>query len=257
MDHWTEKFFLKKPELWLHFLDRGWRHSGIAVRGILKILKRHGVEHGKLLEIACGNGRICIPIAKKGYDVIGVDISALYIEDAKRHAIKNKVKVRFIRGDMRKLDRLVRGRFDAILSIWTSIGYHDKKTDEKLFRMVARHLRRNGLFLIFNTMSQEYLLNHYCGSMFNETDKYLVLHKDNRFDRYQSINEEKWVFYEKTGKDLKYVDELELKLRIYSLSEIVEMAEDSGLRFVEAYDNLKNLLPAGSDSVINIVLRKK
>jgi hypothetical protein len=151
----------------------------------------------------------------------------------------------------------VRGKFDAILSIWTSIGYYDKKTDQRLFRMVAQHLRRNGLFLVFNTMSQEYLLNHYCSSMFNETDKYLVLHKDNRFDRYHSINTEKWIFYEKKGADLKYVDQLELKLRIYSLAEIVEMAEAAGLEFVEAYGNVRDLTPARPDSVINIVLRKK
>jgi len=257
MRHWTDKFFVEKSELWKHFLDRGWEYSGIAVRAILRILRKHDITGGKFLELACGNGRICIPIAKKGYDVTGVDIGALYIRDAEQRAIRNNVKVRFICGDIRKLDRLVRGKFDVILSIWTSIGYYDKRTDQRLFRMVAQHLRKKGLFLIFNTMSQEYLLNHYCSSMFNETDKYLVLHKDNRFDRYHSVNTEKWVFYEKNGRDLKYIDELDLKLRIYSLAEIVEMAEAAGLELVEAYSNVRELTPARPDSVINIVLRKK
>jgi hypothetical protein len=93
--------------------------------------------------------------------------------------------------------------------------------------------------------------------MFNETDKYLVLHKDNRFDRYHSTNTDRWVFYEKNGKDLKYIDELDLKLRIYSLAEIVEMAEAAGLELVEAYSNVRELTPARSDSVINMVFRKR
>jgi hypothetical protein len=118
-------------------------------------------------------------------------------------------------------------------------------------------MKKKGLFLVLNTMSQEYLMNHYCTSLFNETDKYVVLHRDNKFDRFHSVNKEKWVFYEKTGKNLEFVDELELSLRIYSLAEMVEMAEDAGLRFVEAYDNVRTLTPARPDSVINIVFRKK
>lgn len=257
MSHWTENFFIKKPELWKHFLDRGWKRSRITTRAILRILKKHGITKGKFLEVGCGNGRICIPVARTGFDVTGVDIGALYIEDARKRAIKNKVKANFICGDMRRLNQLVRGKYDTVLSVWTSIGYYGKRVDERLFKTVAQLLKRKGLFLILNTMSQEYLVNHYCTSLFNETNKYLVLHKDNRFDRYHSINTEKWVFYEKTGKDLKYVDELELNLRIYSLAEIIEMAEAAGLEFVEAYDNLRDLTPARSDSVINTVFRKR
>jgi len=257
MKHWTEKFFVKKPELWLHFLHRGWRRNKPTVRAITKILKKHGIVRGRLLDIACGNGRICIPMAKKGYNVTGIDIGSLYIDDAKKRADKNRVKVDFICGDMRKINRLVRGKFDVVFSVWTSIGYYGKRTDEKLFKNVASLLKKKGLFLILNTMSQEYLMNHYCSGLFNEAGKYVVLHKDNRFDRYHSINTEKWVFYEKTGKDLKYVDELELKLRIYSVAEMVEMAEKSGFEFIEAYDNVKDMSLARPDSVINAVFRKR
>lgn len=257
MKHWTEKFFVRKPKFWLHFLDRGWKRSGATVRAITKILKKHGITKGRFLEVACGNGRICIPMAKKGFKVTGVDIGSLYIEDAKKRADRNRVSVDFMQGDMRKLGRKVHGKFDIVLSVWTSIGYYGKKTDEKLFQSIARLMKRRGLFLILNTMSQEYLTNHYCTNLFNETNRYVVLHKDNEFDRFHSVNKEKWVFYEKTGKDLKYVDELGLSLRIYSLAEMVEMAERAGLRFVEAYDNIKTLAPARPDSVLNLVFQKK
>jgi SAM-dependent methyltransferase len=257
MSHWTDKFFIEKPTLWKHFMDRGWKRSGITIRAILKVLRKNGITRGKFLELGCGNGRISIPIAKRGFQVTGVDIGASYIEDAEKRARRNRVNAQFICGDTRRLKECVHGKYDVVLSVWTSIGYYGKSVDERLFKTVAQLLKRNGLFLIFNTMSQEYLLNNYCIRMFNETDKYLVLHKDNRFDRYQSINREKWVFYEKSGEDLKYVDELELKLRIYSLAEIVEMADSAGLDFVDAYDSLRALTPARPDSVINIVLRKR
>ncbi|MBE0431915.1 methyltransferase domain-containing protein [candidate division WOR-3 bacterium] len=223
----------------------------------MKILKKHGITKGRFLEVACGNGRICIPIAVRGFDVTGIDIGASYIEDAKKRAIKRGAKVNFICGDMRRLDRLVQGRYDAVLSIWTSIGYYDKKIDQRIFRMVAKRVRKNGLFLILKTMSQEYLLNHYCHGLYDETDRYLVLHKGNKFDRFHSINTEKWVFYEKRGMELRYVDDLEISLRVYSLAEIVEMAEDAGFTFVGAYDSLSDLRPARPDSMINTVFRKR
>lgn len=256
MKHWTEQFFVTKPELWLHFLDRGWKQSGAAAAAILKILRKHGVTKGRFLELACGNGRLCIPIAKKGFDVTGIDIGASYIEDGKRRAARRGVKVRFIHGDIRGFDRLVRGTYDAVLSIWTSIGYYDKATDQRIFKMVARRLRKGGLFLVLNTMSQEYLLNHYCRHMYDETDRYILLHKGNEFDRFHSTNKETWVFYEKRGADLKFVDELELSLRIYSSAEIVEMAEAAGMRFVEAFDNIRDLAPARPDSTINMAFKK-
>jgi ubiquinone/menaquinone biosynthesis C-methylase UbiE len=256
MRHWTEKFFVKKPELWLHFLDRGWRRNKITVRAILKIMKKHGIVKGRLLDIACGNGRICIPLAKKGYSIAGVDISPLYIDDAKKRAVSSQVKADFVCGDMRKLPRLVRGKFDAVFSVWTSIGYYGKRTDERLFKDVARLLKKNGLFLVLNTMSHEYLLTHYCTGLFNETDRYVVLHRDNRFDRYHSTNTETWVFYEKKGNDLMYIDELNLKLRIYSLAELIEMTENAGFEFIDAYDNLRDMIPARPDSTINAVFRK-
>jgi len=256
MKHWTEKFFVRQPQLWLHFLDRGWKQNRITVQAITKILRKHGIIKGRLLEIASGNGRICIPMAKKGYSVTGIDVGSLYIDDARKRAAKNRVKVDFTCGDMRRLDRLVRGKFDVVLSVWTSIGYYDKRTDERLFRTVARHMKKGALFLVVNTMSQEYLLQHYCTNMFNETDKYVVLHSGNAFDHFHSIDNEKWVFYEKKGKDLRYIDEFTMNLRIYSLAEIVEMAEKARLTFVDAYDSLATLHPAKPDSRLNVVFRK-
>lgn len=257
MRHWTDRFFVRRANLWLHFLNRGWQRNRVTVRAITKILKQHGIPKGRLLDMACGNGRICIPLARKGYRVTGIDIGPLYVDDAKRRASRSRIKAEFICGDMRKLPRLVRGKFDAVFSVWTSIGYYDKSTDEKLFRDIARFLKKRGLFLVLNTMSSEFLLNHYCPNLFNETERYVLLHRDNRFDRFRSENNETWVFFEKIGNDLRYVDELKLKLRIYSHVELTEMAARAGLEFIDAYDNLKDMAKARSDSTINMVFRKK
>ncbi len=82
MKHWTEELFIKKGKLWLEVMNHLWGTGKRDANNIVKMLKEHGIKKGKILKIGCGNGRICIPLAKKGFDVTGIDISPLYIEDA-------------------------------------------------------------------------------------------------------------------------------------------------------------------------------
>jgi 2-polyprenyl-3-methyl-5-hydroxy-6-metoxy-1,4-benzoquinol methylase len=257
MAHWTEKFFVKDGRLWLYVMDHAWKHAPLAVRGIARILKKNRIrKSGKILEIACGNGRICTGLAKKGFKVTGIDISPLYIADARIKARKLKIKnIDYICGDIRSLDKHVKGKFDVVISIFTAIGYYDRKTDERIFKKVSHLLKPTGLFLVLNTMSRERLLSIYCSGLYEEVGDYYILHKG-KFDRAHSINNESWIFYKKAGKNLKYVDKLDLQLRIYGSNEIVDMAEQAGMQFVDAYDLLSTLKPLRTESGINMVFRK-
>jgi SAM-dependent methyltransferase len=255
MPHWTKKFFIDEGDHWLYLMDRHWQFALRQARQIDKIIKGFSIKKGKILELACGNGRICTNLAKKGYQVTGVDISPAYIKDAIRKAQKKSIKVNYICGDIRHIDRHVRGKFDVIISIFTAIGYYKKSTDETIFRKAAKLLRKKGLFMVLNTMSREWLLNHFCPSIYDDIGAYLVVHQP-QFDQFHSVNKEKWIFYKKIGKDLKYETKLDLNLRIYGTSELVEMAEKAGLKFAQAYDLLGTLAPARSDSRINMVFKK-
>jgi 2-polyprenyl-3-methyl-5-hydroxy-6-metoxy-1,4-benzoquinol methylase len=246
---------MKDGKLWLYVMNRAWRYGPQCARQIVKILKKSGVRQGKFLEIACGNGRICTNMAKRGFDVTGIDISPLYIKDAVKRARVRGVKARYVCGDIRRLTKHVKGKFDVVLSIYTSIGYHDRRTDERIFRQAAGLLKKKGLFLILNTMSREWLINHYCTQLYEDAGRYIILHKGN-FDRYHSHNSEKWIFFKKAGKDLQYVDELPLRLRIYGVHELVDMAEKAGLKFITAYDLLGTLQPPRADSSAHLVFQK-
>lgn len=257
MKHWTEEFFLDKADLWLERMNYAWKHAPKTAGSIVRILKKHGIPKGKILEVCCGNGRICLNLAKRGYHVRGVDISPLYIEDAKRRAQKTGVgaRTKFMRGDMRAIERSVKGRYDAVLSIWTAIGYYDKKTDERFFKKVFKLLKKNGLFMIINTMSMDYLSHYAMPRLYDETNDYVILHR-NTFDRIHSRLDDTLIIYRKEGKDLKYLDTERTILRIYGINELIEMAENAGFSFVEAYDKLYPLTPVRPDSHINIVFRK-
>jgi 2-polyprenyl-3-methyl-5-hydroxy-6-metoxy-1,4-benzoquinol methylase len=255
-EHWTKIMFIDKARLWLHWMDMNWKHAPRAVRNIKKILKKYNITKGKSLELGCGNGRITINMAKQGFEAAGVDISQLYIDEARRKSTRMHVKTHFLQGDIRKIDKIVRGKFDVIYSIWTSIGFYDRSTDEKIFKQAARLLRKNGIFMILNTMSRERLLNIFCPSLYEETDKYVKLNRV-VYDKMHSVINNKWKFYRKVKKDLLYVDQYDFTLRVYAIPELVDMAEKAGLVFRDAYHSLLGLQPAQADSAANLVFQKK
>jgi SAM-dependent methyltransferase len=209
-----------------------------------------------VLELGCGNGRITLNLAKRGFNACGVDISGLYISEAREKAKKMRVRANLQQGDTRKISSIVAGKFDAVISIWTSIGFYNKRTDESVFRQVAKLLKKKGLFLILQTMSRERLLSFFHPHMYDEDEQYIRL-DHNDFDKKRSVIHNKWVFYKKIKKDLKYIDEIAFSLRIYSLPEIVDMAEKCGLSLVGAYDLITTMQPFQNNSPINVVFQKK
>ncbi|OPX18246.1 hypothetical protein BXT86_02255 [candidate division WOR-3 bacterium 4484_100] len=247
--------FVDKAELWLYWMNKKWKNAPRIARQIKKILKRYGISKGRVLELGCGNGRITIYLARQGFEATGVDISQLYIDDARKRADRMKVMAHFIRGDIRRIDRLVHRKFDVVISIWTSLGYYTRQTDEQIFKKVSKLLNKDGLFLVLNTMSREWLLKRFSPAFFEETDRYIKLNR-NTFDRLHSVLHNKWMTYRKEGQDLIYEDEIEFDLRIYALCELVEMAEKAGLHLKEAYDSILTLEPAKSDSPANLVFQK-
>ncbi|MEO0094854.1 MAG: class I SAM-dependent methyltransferase [candidate division WOR-3 bacterium] len=136
-------------------MDQNWQYAKAETKQILKIFKEFGIKKGKVLELCCGNGRICVHLAKKGFNVTRIDFSPDYIKDADAKAKEYKVKVHYVCDDIRRLNKIIEEKFDIILSIWTSIGFYTRKVDQKIIKMAANLLKKNGLFLILRIMSQE------------------------------------------------------------------------------------------------------
>jgi len=68
-------------------------------RAILKNIK----PFSKILDAGCGAGRVTIPAAKMGFEITGIDICQNSINAAKLLATKQKVKAKFVIGDITKL----------------------------------------------------------------------------------------------------------------------------------------------------------
>jgi len=236
-----------------------WKTAQAEAEGIAKVLSKHGISKGRILDLMCGNGRIAIHLAKLGYEVVGIDFSPIYIEDAKKKAIEHgtESKTKFIHGDIRNLDALLKDEapFDAVVNVWTSIGYYDEKTDEEVFRKAAKLSREGAILVIASTGSRDFILKRFMPRTIEECGDLIVI-SENKFDAFTSRLKSIWRFYTRKNNDLIYLDELKLDLRLYSIHELYSLLKRAGWTIIETYKSITTLEPAEPTDPINIIAKK-
>jgi SAM-dependent methyltransferase len=100
-----------------------------------------------IIELACGTGRITIPIAEKGFEIVGIDISEGMINEAKEKSTKAKLDIRFIESDIRDFE--LNRKFSLIVLPFNSICHlHDFESISSCFNCVKKHLTTDGRFII-------------------------------------------------------------------------------------------------------------
>jgi SAM-dependent methyltransferase len=112
-----------------------------------KLAKARG---GKVLEYGAGNGRIALPMARAGCEVVGVDWSRPMLDDFERQLIAEKPavqgRIRLVEGDMREVE--LNERFDLVLCTFnTFLHLYTRPDIEAFFEKVRGHLAPGGQFV--------------------------------------------------------------------------------------------------------------
>jgi SAM-dependent methyltransferase len=100
----------------------------------------------RVLDLACGHGRHSVELARRGFAVTGVDLSAPSLELAAARAAEAGVAVRFERSDMRRIS--YEAGFDAVINMFTAFGYFEEAENRLVMERVAAALVPGGAFLM-------------------------------------------------------------------------------------------------------------
>lgn len=135
----------------------GRERTAVEAEGIVELL---GLAAGsRILDVGCGWGRHAVELAKHGFQVTGIDYSPALIAEAKREAKSAGVEVEFLCGDMRKLD--FDGRFDAALSLFSSLGFFETEADDvEVLRRMRKAVGSDGA-LVVETMHRDAIARDY------------------------------------------------------------------------------------------------
>jgi SAM-dependent methyltransferase len=102
---------------------------------------------GHVLEVACGTGRITIPLAQSGLEVVGLDISDSMLGRAREKAAGAGVEIEWICADCR--DFHLGRTFGLIFIAFNSMLHLHERTDlERFLACVREHLRPGGRFAL-------------------------------------------------------------------------------------------------------------
>jgi ubiquinone/menaquinone biosynthesis C-methylase UbiE len=98
----------------------------------------------RVLELACGQGRVSREVARRGASVVGIDISDALLAKARSAEDKEALGIKYVLGDVTARDTLENELFDGVVC---NFGLSDIDDFDAALATVARVLRPRGWFV--------------------------------------------------------------------------------------------------------------
>ncbi len=103
------------------------------------------VRGARVLDVQCGEGRVARELARRGADLVGVDISSVLLDKARAAEERERLNVRYLHADATSAGVLVAEVFDAVVC---NYGLSDIDDLEGFLNTIARVLRTDGPFAL-------------------------------------------------------------------------------------------------------------
>ncbi|HEU4461283.1 MAG TPA: class I SAM-dependent methyltransferase [Solirubrobacterales bacterium] len=200
------------------------------VNRALTMLRPEGGE--RILDLACGTGRHSLELVKRGFSVVGSEISAELVTIAKEEAAAQGLEATFLEGDLRELD--FENEFDIVLNLNDgAVGYFE--TDEenhRTFEVISRALKPGGrnLIQVPNVLYARARLPQRSWIP-SESMVELVEHRWNKKDRYMEGAMSPLRF----GEVLEGLKGIEFRQRLYTVDELREVYASVGMTLERSF----------------------
>ena len=218
--------------------------------------RKKGIPGKTVLDLACGTGSLTFELARRGYEMIGVDLSPEMLSEAMEKDMGGvDIPPMFLCQSMDKLD--LYGTIDACVCCLDSVNYvTDRRKLQKAFQRVHLFLMPGGLFLFdVNTVEKLSALD---GQVFlDETeDTYCVWRAE--YNRRSSLctyfmdifrlDEESGLW--ERGEELH-------EERAYTVEELTQFLQQAGFKDIKVYGERKMTAPRPGEQRIFFVARKE
>jgi SAM-dependent methyltransferase len=188
------------------------------------------IKSAKVLDVPCGNGRISIELAQRGFALTGVDIAKEFIDEAKSSSLQAGVNIDWRNQDMRALPWA--GEFDGAFCFGNSFGYLDDEANADFLKAVSVTLKSGARFILDAPAIAECILPTFQPSRSIEIAG-IKVDIEHRYDHEQGR-----VFNDFTFTRDGIEDKRPSSQRAYTYRELTELLHDSGFETVAAYGSL-------------------
>ena len=217
---------------------------------VARLLELIGAPSGsRVLDVPCGQGRHAHLLAEAGFDVDGLDYSADLLAVAKRRGTSSRL--RYTRGDMRKLPTRWTGRFDVVLNLFTSFGFFAEPSDDKrVLAEFARVLAPGGT-LVWHGGDRDGVMARFLARDWWRTRDGTLVAQERQFDALSGVLTVSSVWSGQRAHGAR-----EHTIRLYTPTRLAELCADVGLIVEQAYDGFTPMPLTRRSSEMLLVARK-
>lgn len=214
---------------------------------------------GTVIDLGCGTGRVAIPLAKQGYNIIGVDLHEGMLNHARKKTANTTLPVEWVLQDCTKLSLNI----TVPLIYMTGNSFQHFLTNEsqnQLLQSISKHLEADGVF-IFNTRFP--ILSELA-----EVDESIRVYMDKRHRKIQEKSVETYHSLTQIlhcssvreildGPDKGTIEKDSISLRYVFPLEMERLFQENGFAILEAYSSWeKEPLESSSSEMIYVCVKK-
>lgn len=178
-----------------------------------------------VLDVGCGRGRHARALARRGYRVTGLDLSARAIAQARQRADEEGLDVRFLQHDMR--EPYSHACTDGLVNLFSSFGYFEAERDHRRAVCAMAEALVPGGWLVQDFMNAAYVRDH-------------LVPEDERTEGDLTIRQRRWIADGRIEKEIHLRKNGQEKtfresVRLLTLDDFVAFYEAAGLRLEATY----------------------
>ena len=228
--------------------------------GELKLLTEWAIKQGgPIIDLACGTGRMTIPLAQKGFELIGVDLHAGMLGRAKKKAEEVKIQIDWLEQDCTTLQ--LEQKSPLIYMVGNSFQhFHTNEQQNLVLKSIHNHLEQNGVFIfgvrfpnaeeLLQPVTEEYWKTYTDTVENKKVDVYTISDYDSmeQIQHYTTIRK-----YMDNDNNVEEERKTNISLRYTYPKEMERLLTENGLEILQVYEDWnKSSLSRDSDEMIYI-----
>jgi cyclopropane fatty-acyl-phospholipid synthase-like methyltransferase len=233
-DSWFKTWFNTK-----HYLEL-YKHRDNNDAGKIVSLINKNIQLPKganVLDLACGNGRHSVLFARKGFNVLGVDLSPYLINEAKKKLksdySSHKNSLTFEIKDMRKITH--KNEFDLVVNLFSSFGYFEKDSENwRVIKSVSDSLKKGGYFF-FDFLNEAYVLKNLVPLDIKKRNRNVIIQVREITGGF--VKKNIIIIQNAPRAEYPVISNFHEKIKLYSIRDFTEVFKKNKLKIIKTFGN--------------------